>query len=354
MPRYSGPPVWGERATRPWHALASPKVLADGLLLLVTLIWGSTFVLVQQAVERWPVFAFLCLRFVLATAVLCLLFGRRLRSLQPRMAAAGVVIGLFLFAGYAFQTVGLQYTSSSKAGFITGLSVVIVPLFSALVLKQVPERQALLGVALATIGLALLTLGRDLTPARGDLIVLGCAFCYALHITAVSRYAPQTDALALTIVQVAVVAIASGVAAALGGDWHSVLRAAHGWQSVPVDVLGAAAFTGVLGTALAFAVQNAVQSWTTATHTALIFAAEPVFAGLFGYWLAGDRLTSWALVGCALILLGMLVAELHHDRATLSGMNEALTTERAEHVEESHVDSALSAVRVESDSRRTE
>ncbi len=292
------------------------------MLLWVTLIWGSTFVLVQQAVERFPVFAFLCLRFVLATVVLCLCFGRRLRALQPRMAAAGVVIGLFLFAGYAFQTVGLQYTSSSKAGFITGLSVVIVPILSALLLKRVPERQALLGVVLSTVGLALLTLGRDLTPGRGDLIVLGCAFCYALHITAVSLYAPQTDALALTIVQIAVVAVVSGVVATLAGDWYSVLRSLQGWQQpVTRDALGAAAFTGVLGTALAFAIQNSVQSWTTATHTALIFAAEPVFAGLFGYWLAGDRLTSWALVGCGLILLGMIVAELWSAEARLPSAN---------------------------------
>jgi len=320
--------------------------MADGLLLLVTLIWGSTFVLVQQAVARWPVFAFLCLRFALATVVLCLLFGRRLRSLQPRMVAAGVVIGLFLFAGYAFQTVGLQYTSSSKAGFITGLSVVIVPVLSALLLKRVPERQALLGVVLATAGLALLTLGRDLTPARGDWIVLGCAFCYALHITTVSLFAPQTDALALTIVQIAVVALASGVAAALGGDWYSVLRSVQGWgQTLTGDVLGAAAFTGALGTALAFAVQNSVQTWTTATHTALIFAAEPVFAGLFGYWLAGDRLTNWALLGCALILLGMLVAELRPRQ----NREQDFT---AENPEVQDMNSAVSALRAQCNSRR--
>ncbi len=338
MPEHSVPSSDNGRRARQWQA--------DGLLLLVTLIWGSTFVLVQQAVESWPVYAFLCLRFALATAVLCLFFGRRLRNLTPRMAAAGAVIGLFLFAGYAFQTVGLQYTSSSKAGFITGLSVVIVPVLSAFVLKRVPERQALVGVVLATIGLALLTLGHDLTPARGDLIVLGCAFCYALHITAVSRYAPQTDALALTIVQIAVVAVLSGVVAVLGGDWHSILPSGQGWgPSQTGDVLFAAVFTGVLGTALAFAVQNRVQSWTTATHTALIFAAEPVFAGLFGYWLAGDRLTTWALVGCGLILLGMVVAELRRQ----PGKGRDLTAEGAEVPE---MDSAVSALGVKSDSRR--
>jgi drug/metabolite transporter (DMT)-like permease len=338
------------RAARQWQA--------DGLLLLVTLIWGSTFVLVQQAVESWPVYAFLCLRFALATLVLCLLFGRRLRNLQPRMVAAGVVIGLFLFAGYAFQTVGLQYTSSSKAGFITGLSVVIVPVLSAFLLKRVPERQALLGVVLATVGLTLLTLGQDLTPARGDLIVLGCAFCYALHITAVSLYAPQTDALALTIVQIAVVAVLSGAVAVLGGEWYSVLRSAlsllhpvllaglrsallaewQGWrQFLMGDVLFAAVFTGVLGTALAFAIQNRVQTWTTATHTALIFAAEPVFAGLFGFWLVGDRLTSWALLGCGLILLGMLVAELRPGQRTDSDSN----AEHAENAESIDMASAI-------------
>jgi drug/metabolite transporter (DMT)-like permease len=273
---------------------------ADGMLVLVTLIWGSTFLLVQRAVESYPVFAFLCLRFALASGVLLALFGKRLRSLEPRMWGAGIAIGFFLFGGYTLQTLGLQHTTSSKAGFITGLSVVIVPALSAILLKRVPEKLALLGVLLSTVGLALLTLGRDLRPTLGDALVLGCAVCFALHIVAVSRYAPRTDALALTLVQVAAVAVFSAVAATLLGEW----------QPPPQPVLGAAAFTGVLATALAFAVQNSVQAWTTATHTALIFATEPVFAGVFGYWLADERLTKAAIVGCILILLGMLVAEL--------------------------------------------
>jgi len=274
---------------------------ADAALLLVTLIWGSTFVLVKQSVAHFPVFAFLSLRFALAAVVLALLFGRRLRALSPRMAAAGVLIGVFLFGGFAFQTFGLRYTTASKAGFITGLSVVLVPVFSALWLRQAPERNALLGVVLATLGLGLLTLGRDLAPARGDWIVLGCAFCFALHILVVSVFAPQTDALALTIVQVGAVALLSA-----GASWATEV---HPWP-LRGDVLAAAAFTGVLATALAFAIQNSVQASTTPVHTALIFASEPVFAGLFGYWLAGERLTRWGLLGCGLILLGMLLAEL--------------------------------------------
>lgn len=299
LPRY---PVL-EPSEQCTASLAIHQWQADVLLLTVALIWGSTFVLVRQTVSNFPVYTFLALRFSLAVAVLSVLFGRRLRALHPRMLGAGIVIGLFLFGGYALQTIGLQYTSASKAGFITGLSVVIVPCLSALLLKRLPEHQVLLGVVLATIGLALLTLERNLTPSQGDLIVLGCAICFALHITAVSLFAPQTDALALTLVQVAVVAILSGLAALATASWR--------WP-VTGDVFYAAAFTGVLATAVAFAIQNKVQAWTSATHTALIFASEPVFAALFGYFLAGERLTQTGLLGCGLILLGMVLAELRY------------------------------------------
>jgi len=287
---------------------------ADALLLLVTLIWGSTFVLIKRSVAQFPVYAFLSLRFSLAVLVLALLFRRRLRNLNRSTAGAGLLIGLFLFSGYAFQTVGLRYTSASKAGFITGLSVVMVPILSAMLLRRRPEPLAILGVILATAGLALLTLGRDLTPARGDLIVFGCAVSFALHITAVSKYAPHTDALALTILQVGAVAILSTVASLLTERWP---------QPIPVSIYLAAAFTGVLATALAFAIQNSVQRFSTPTHTALIFAAEPVFAAVFGYLLADERLTRSGVVGCVLILLGMVVAELRPDFKTAKGKGES-------------------------------
>lgn len=277
------------------------QLIADLLLLLVTLIWGSTFVMVKEAVAAYPVFPFLALRFALATVGLLLIGWRRLPSLGWRGWGAGALIGLFLFAGYAFQTLGLQHTTASKAGFITGLSVVIVPLLAALMLRKRPQPEAAVGVALAATGLALLSLNGSVSLGRGDLLVLACAVSFALHIVAVSAFAPGCDPIALTIVQVVTVTLASAVATLLSGQ---------PWPAPSGPTWFAATFTGILATALAFALQTAMQRFTTPTHTALIFAAEPVFAALFGVLLAGDALTLRGVVGGLLILIGTVVSEI--------------------------------------------
>jgi drug/metabolite transporter (DMT)-like permease len=280
---------------------------ADLSLLLVTLIWGSTFVMVKDAVSSYPVFPFLTLRFGLATLALLIIGGKHLPSLGWRGVGSGILIGLFLFGGYAFQTVGLQYTSASKAGFITGLSVVIVPLLSTLILKRIPARAALIGVGLATLGLALLTLNRDLSIVTGDVIVLGCAFSFALHIIAVSKFAPRWNALALALVQVATVAVISALISLWG---H------RPWPAPAPATWFAAGFTGMLATALAFAVQTQMQRFTTPTHTALIFAAEPVFAAVFGVLLAGDELAGRVIAGGTLIVVGTIVSEIRWSERT--------------------------------------
>lgn len=287
-----------------WAGL--PRQLwADLALLLVALIWGSTFVMVKEATAAYPVFPFLALRFGLATVGLLLIGGKRLRTLGWRGVGAGALIGLFLFGGYAFQTLGLRYTSASKAGFITGLSVAIVPLLSAAILRQRPRPQAAVGVCLAVTGLALLSLNEALHFDRGDLLVLACALSFALHIVAVSAFAPRADPIALTIVQVATVALLCG---AVGGGIS--LFSPGAWPLPNTTTWFAAIFTGILATAVAFAVQTAMQRFTTPTHTALIFAAEPVFAAVFGVLLAGDVLTIRGMVGGLLIILGTITSEL--------------------------------------------
>ena len=283
------------------------QLWADLSLLLVTLVWGGTFVMVQDAVESYPVFSFLSLRFGLATLAL-LPFGlRRLRSLGWRGLGSGVLLGLFLFSGYGFQTYALRYTTSSKVGLITGLSVVLVPLFSALLLRRRPKISALMGVALAAVGLVLLTFEGRLSLQTGDALAAACALSFALHIISVAAFSPKADPLALTIVQVLTVSIIS-LAASLLTEGRPTMPGGQAWF--------AAAFTGVLATAVAFLVQTAMQRFTTPTHTALIFTAEPVFAAIFGLLLANEVLLPLGIVGGVLIVLGMLLSEIPWSETT--------------------------------------
>ncbi len=276
------------------------RLAADLALLLVTAIWGSTFVLVKDAVAQYPVLPFLALRFAVAAAALAPAAWRARARLHPSDFWTGAVAGVLLFAGYAFQTFGLHETTAAKAGFITGLSVVLVPLFVAVLWRRLPSRAALLGTALATAGLALLSLNADWSIQRGDLLVLGCAFGFAGHITALGALSPGRDARILTLVQVVTVAALSGAASLAGG----------GLPAAPTAVWGAALFTGLAATALAFYIQTAAQQFTTAGHTALIFTAEPVFAALFGTLVAGERLAPRGWLGCAAILAGVILGAL--------------------------------------------
>lgn len=274
---------------------------ADLSLLVVTAIWGGTFVMVKDAVQEVGPLTFLAVRFALAAGLLLPTLGARRRWVTKHLVVSGSLVGCLLFAGYAFQTAGLQHTSASKAGFITGLAVVIVPVLAAVGLGRPPARPLVAGVALATVGLALLSLNDDLAGQFGDLLVLGCAVCFALHILVLARVAPRQDVLALTAIQITVAAGLNGAGAVL-------------FETSTPDQLGAilpaAVFTGLFATVAAFYLQTRAQRFTTATHTALIFSMEPVFAALFGYLLAGERLEARGVIGCGLILVGMLIAQL--------------------------------------------
>lgn len=282
-------------ALRPWQA--------DLLLLLVTAIWGWTFPVVESATRSLPTFPFLALRFDLAAAVLAVLVWPRLVRARAPTWRAGALAGLFLFGGYALQTLGMGLNRSpAKAGFITGLSVVLVPALSRIWLRSAVSGQAWVGVALSTAGLALMTLDGRLAPHPGDLLVLGGALAFALHVTAVARYAGTNDPAALAAIQVGTSALAAHVSAGLTGTWQPLAAVgASVWQAV--------AITGLLATALAFWLQNTLQPFTTPTHTALVFTAEPVWAAVFSWLLRGETLTGRAYVGGALIVLGMVLAE---------------------------------------------
>jgi drug/metabolite transporter (DMT)-like permease len=274
-------------------------VLRLAALVAVTAVWGVTFVQVKDAVALYPLFAFLALRFAIASATLAVPAAPRIRSLGRRGAGAAVLLGLLLATGYALQTAGLERTTVSSAGFITGLYVVFTPLFALALFRIRASPVTWAGVALSTAGLALLS-GVDAGTLTGDSLVLAGSAAYSLQIALMERFAPRYDALALTAVQM--LAAFCGFALVTVGTGQ--LEVPHGWT-----VWGALLVTGVFASALAFLVQTWAQRRTSATRTALAFTMEPVFAALFGYTLAGDRLGALGWAGCAVIFAGILLAE---------------------------------------------
>lgn len=287
------------------------SIIADISLLLVTFIWGTTFVLVQNAIDSLQPFAFNGVRFLIAAAILAawlIIFEKRqLRQLTWKLLLTGSFIGFWLFLGYATQTIGLLYTTSSKSGFITGLNVVLVPIFSMILLKQSLRKNALLGVGTATVGLFLLT-ATDITGFNiGDGLTFICAVSFALQIIFTGKYTSQFPTLLLTVIQITTVSLLALISSFLFEDWQSTFRPA---VILSKDVLVALIITSVFATAFAFFAQTKFQKYTTTTRVALIFATEPVFAAITGYMWAHDRLTYSAVFGCLFIFLGMVIAEL--------------------------------------------
>jgi drug/metabolite transporter (DMT)-like permease len=262
-------------------------------------LFGSTFLVVKDAVALAPVASFLGVRFVFGAALLAPFAGRpkrERRDPQPGLVRAGVVCGAALLTGYLFQTVGLQYTSSSVSAFVTDLLVVLVPVIAALWLRRLPDAPVVAGVVLATAGLLTLTGGAS-HLGRGELLTVGCAFAFAVHIVLLSELSPRYDTALLNVVQLAVV---GGVCLVIGlftGGYHFPLRA---WL--------AAAYTGAAATALAFSLQVWGQRRVGPSRTSLLLMLEPVAAALLGA-LTGERLGLHGLVGAGLILAGIAVAE---------------------------------------------
>jgi drug/metabolite transporter (DMT)-like permease len=286
-------------------------IFADISLLFVTFIWGTTFVLVQNAIGLLEPFSFNGIRFLAAAFMLLLwllIFERKqLAFINVKMVASGVFIGFWLFLGYATQTIGLLYTTTSKAGFITGLSVIFVPLFSMFLLKQFPSRNAVIGVSIATFGLFLLTMTDVSSLNIGDGFVFICAISFALQIIFTGKFSSKYPTLLLTVIQISTVAILSIISAFYFEDWRKSFNPEILFSK---DVIIALIITSIFATALAFLIQTNFQKYTTATRVALIFAMEPVFAAIAGYYWAAERLSYSALFGCLLIFAGMIFAEL--------------------------------------------
>jgi drug/metabolite transporter (DMT)-like permease len=265
------------------------------LLVGVTVVWGWTFVVVQDAISAYGVLAFLALRFALASAALAPLLPRVTR----RTLLVGAGIGLVLAMGYLFQTLGLLYTTPTNSGLITGLFVVFAPLTARIFFKVHISPLVIAAVFLSLTGMVLLA-GQSPSGVRiGDALTVVCAGALGLHIALLSRYAREHDAGALALAQMLSMAVLFSLM------WPLFEPVAM----PPREVLLAIVLTGIVASAGAFYIQTTVQQRIPAARTAIILTMEPVFAALFGYWLAGDRLSPVQLAGAVLILSALVVGE---------------------------------------------
>jgi len=270
--------------------------LAPWALLLVSAGWGLAFVVMKDAIERQSVNSFLFSRFLMAVVVMLLIKPRVIKAINKEILQKGFIAGLFLASGYILQTLGLALTGAAITGFITGLYVVATPVLAALLLKDRVTPFTWVCVAIATVGLALLSL-KGWNLGFGEFLVFLCAVAFAAHIIALSNWSNGLDVYAMTIVQLATCALMTGV-----------ISFAQGYEA-PVDTAGwmVIIYTAVFCTAIAFVVQTWSQAHMSATKVAVILTMEVVFAAFFASVFGGETLTVRALVGGVLVMLAMFM-----------------------------------------------
>lgn len=285
----------------------SRSLKAHVLLILVTFVWGVTFVVIKNALADMSPLLFNAVRMALASVSLWVIFHKEMRSVSIGTLKAGALVGTFLCLGYEFQTTGLRLTTASKSAFLTGSSVVLVPIILAVAYRRHINRYTTVGFLSAFAGLYLMTVpagmrGEEWSSVnRGDLLTLGCAFAFALHIIFLGRAMQRHAFQQIAVLQVTVCTVLMMATAPLLEHTHVV------WSQ---RVIWAIVITGLLGTAVAFSVQAWAQQFLPPTHTVLVFALEPVFAWLTSMVVLGERLGLRALAGAGLIMAGILVSEL--------------------------------------------
>jgi len=277
----------------------STQLWADISLLIVTAFWGTTFVIIKNILANIEPFSFLALRFLLSTLLL-LPFLLRKDGFSKQGIFFGGIAGFFLWLGYILQTIGLKYTTAANSGFITGLAVVMVPVLSSIINKRSLTRGVIAGTLLSFTGLFIMSFDPRAGFNLGDLLTLAGALFFSMQIVSVERFSPDFPAASLTVGQIAVVGIFSLPAAFF---LETPLR------PYPAEVYYAIVFTAVFATILAFLVQSKAQQFTSASHVALIFTLEPVFALIFAVLFGGETLEPKQGLGAFLILAGMLAAE---------------------------------------------
>jgi drug/metabolite transporter (DMT)-like permease len=286
---------------------ADTRFKAEMTLLGVVIIWGYTFPVIKNVLELIPPFTFLTYRFLLASSVIFLIFQKKLKRITLQTVSKGFLLGLFLFIGYFGQTVGTQFTTATKTAFITGISVVLVPVFSFFWIREKIGFNSIIGVALAMAGLFLMNSnGRLLHINKGDALVFLCAIGFALYIVAVHVYTKEYDYVQLVFIQLVTVFLMSFLMSLLFER-----EALH--FSYNLSVLWAIVVTGIFATAFALYLQNRFQQYSSPTKIAIIFSTEPVFGALFSHLILGETIGLFGVIGGIAIFIGMLIAQLEKD-----------------------------------------
>lgn len=280
------------------------QIKADLSLVAVTVVWGASFPIMSVAFKSVPPYSFIAIRYLIAGLILALIFIKKFKSLNKATIIAGVVVGSSLGLGSILQAVGLLYTTPSKSGFITGLNVILVPIFIAIIYKKLPDLKTNLGAFLSIIGLAVMSLSGSAYVNKGDILTLIAAIAFAVQILLVDKFVSDIDIAVLTCIELLTVGVLSTVPAAIIEGFKMNLN---------IFAISAIVFTAIFCTIFAYGVQNIAQGYTTPTHTAIIFLAEPVFSALFSSFI-GDKLTGRTLLGCLLILAGMLIINIKLER----------------------------------------
>ena len=279
------------------------ELRADFLLLTVAIAWGVTFLMVQDAIKSVPVYAFLFWRFGIATILMAIIAYKYFDKLNKQTILYGVILGCFLFSAFATQTFGLAYTKSSIIAFLTGLNVIIVPFLAYVVFKEHVRKMVFISSLIAVCGLYLLTMSGTLSLGKGEILGIICALLFALQILFTDKYSKRVNVYLLVLFQFITVTILSLI-------FSLSLDNATFNLDFNYTFLKALIITSIFATVYAFLIQTYMQQFTTPTKTAVIFSMEPVSAGVYGYFVGNELLSSIQLFGATLIIFALLLAEI--------------------------------------------
>jgi len=298
------------------HSKYYYKYTAEAALVLMTIIWGGTFVIVKESLNDISSMLFIAIRFAIASSILFLLLFIKKVKLDKKTILPGIILGVFLFSGFFFQTIGLKLTTATKSGFITGTLIVFIPFVQIMVEKKFPTKGALLGISLVFLGMMFLSSGGSSITTfiselgtsfnLGDALTLICAVFFAVHVVYIDVYSPKYNFWLLLTTQLTTVAVL-GFTASLFFSGFSI-------EAIHIDLTKYLVFgllyTSLLATLVNVGLQTRFQKVVSPTKAGIIYSFEPIFAALFAFFLLGEKISNFGLLGCALIFLGLIVAEL--------------------------------------------